>query len=434
MPLLLLVGNVTLQLILGVRYTGQRQALRCLFPMLLVVAWALVASIMLPQLFTGQVYVWPQKYDSPFVASIPLAPGLGNITQDIYLVANSALLFASALFCGRSEAEGRNLIRVFMLSGFLVAVISYWQFVSTIGNIPFPVEFFHSNPGWAQLNEQVSGGTNRINGSFEEPSALASFMFAVVSAMAWMVVKGHPGWAIRILLVLGVITILISTSTTGYAALAMLAVAMLLYAVISGSPLLLRRVIMGGLVLLFVFALGAATAITFSLRVQAVAQAVLAETLDKRESHSYDNRTTEDLDSLETVFPTYGLGVGWGSNRSSSLIPGLIAGLGVYGGLLLVWFVARVIALVRQAGSIVYLQSDRWIMDCTIGFTVGLIVANIISGPQIVAAEFYLMLGLLIGTCSRVVMQRGSRGHRGRDRDTTYFQPKASLVHAPDLH
>ena len=56
-------------------------------------------------------------------------------------------------------------------------------------------------------------------------------------------------------------------------------------------------------------------------------QEVLASTMNKQESSSYQDRTSTDVDSLAIVLPTYEFGVGWGSNRSSSLVPGILATL-----------------------------------------------------------------------------------------------------------
>jgi len=58
---------------------------------------------------------------------------------------------------------------------------------------------------------------------------------------------------------------------------------------------------------------------------------VVGATLSKDQTGSYDERSAADAPALNTVGQTYGLGVGWGSYRSSSLLPGLLANAGVFG-------------------------------------------------------------------------------------------------------
>lgn len=48
---------------------------------------------------------------------------------------------------------------------------------------------------------------------------------------------------------------------------------------------------------------------------------IVDATLNKTGSDSYDDRTATDIGALATVGESYGLGVGWGSYRSSSLTP-----------------------------------------------------------------------------------------------------------------
>src|SRR5471030_3129905 len=66
-PAIAFLGYVSLQLLLGARYPGQSQVLRMTLPFLLVAAWAVASSFIIPRVFEGQLLVWPQKAEPPYV-------------------------------------------------------------------------------------------------------------------------------------------------------------------------------------------------------------------------------------------------------------------------------------------------------------------------------------------------------------------------------
>ena len=403
-PSVLFLAFVFLQLLLGVRYTGEREVWRAVLPFVLVTVWAVSGSVLLPRLFAGQVYVWPQKLEPPFVA-VPLGPSASNLTQDLYITVDCAVLLLSALFLSQARLNPNRVLNAYLVSGYAAVGICIWQFMNKIAGVPFPETFFYSNPGWAILSSQELGRVPRISGSFSEPSALAGYLSGVVCATGWMVLKGHSGRNVRTLLALGLGAMLLSTSTTGFGVLGMLAAGLPVYALLRGSTQLLGRVFLAGTILFAVVGVGALATSTLLPSVSRAAQEVLSATLSKQESSSYQDRTSTDLDSIAVVLPTYGLGVGWGSNRSSSLIPGMLASLGLYGTLGLAWFAFNVARRVRQAQRLARDPADVRAIDGAAGATVGIVAAALLSGPTIASVSFYVLLGLLIGTAARVTTE-----------------------------
>ena len=410
LPLAMFVGHVLLQLLLGARYPGARVVWWAVTPFVLVTAWALLGSILLPQLFAGDVYVWPQKQAAPYVA-VPLAPDFSNINQDIYALADCAALVFTALFATVDRVSPRRLLDAFWLSGYLAAGVALWQFAGRVTGLPFPTDFFLSNPGYAQLSNQTLGGLSRINGSFTEPAALASFLAGVVGAAGWSLLNGIGASHLRWLLPLAVLAMVLSTSTTGYAVLALMVLAIVGFAALRGSRRLVSRVAAAGVVLAPLALIGAVSATALAPALVRNAAAVLESTLDKQDSSSYQDRTSADRDSLALVLPTWGLGVGWGSNRSSSLLPGMLADLGLYGTLGLAWFGLRIARLVAEARHHASGELAETIEAGT-GYAVSVLAACLLSGPAITTVLFYLMLGLLIASCARAMKAAPGLDHR----------------------
>ncbi len=400
-PTALFIVFVVLKLLFGTRYPAERLVVKVFLPFILVAAWALISSIIMPRLFESDIYVWPQKI-SNFMVISPLAPNSGNYTQDAYLTAAAALAVLAGIYLTRDDFDLGRLLNVYFVSGIMVALISLWQFVGNMAGLWFPTDFFLSNPGWALLSDESVGSIIRITGPFSEPSALASYLCGIVGGAGWLILNGHQGMLPRVTLALAAFVVLLSTSTTGYVALALMAAVLGIYTALTGSPGLRKRTALGfAAVTLF----GVACVVTVPVMLPGVAQTVetiTTATLNKQQSSSYTDRTGADKDSIRAAVQSYGLGVGWGSDRSSSLIPGLLAGVGAIGLAGLIWFSLAVVQHVRLAHRLASSDKPRRIMHACTGAIIGTLIAAAISAPTISSPDFYLLISLLIATAARV--------------------------------
>jgi hypothetical protein len=418
-PTALFIGFFALKTVFGTRYPGERIALRVLLPFIIAVIGGLASSVLLPRFFAGVIFVWPQKM-SGFGVIAPLMPNAGNITQDLYLILNAALTITAAIYLTRPGFDLYRLLNAYLLSGLLVVAISLWQFLGNIAGIWFPTDFFLSNPGWALLSDETVGGLVRLTGPFSEPAALAQYLCGSVCAAGWMILNGSRARLPRLLLASGLIVIILSTSTTGYAALLILSAILIAYTLFAGSPRLRRRVAAG---VTGALALAGAAAVTVPAIAPGVARqaVVITEaTFTKQSSSSYTDRVTADRDSMHELVESYGLGVGWGSNRSSSLIPGLCAALGGWGILLLLWFAISIAGHVRVAQRAATSTAPRMVMHGCAGGILGTLTAAVLSAPAITSPDFFLLLALLIGAAARVRCEALAAG-----RSTA---PQASFV------
>jgi len=401
LPSALFVAFVILKLLFGTRYPAERLVLKVFLPFILVTAWALISSLLMPRFFQSEILVWPQKAAS-FMVLTPLAPNSGNYTQDAYFTAAAALAISAGIYLTREGFNLRRLLDMYFISGLMVVFISLWQFAGNTVGIWFPTNFFLSNPGWALLTGESVGSFIRITGPFSEPSALASYLCGTVGGSGWLILNGHDGILPRITLAAAAFTVLLSTSTTGYVALLLMAGMLAVYAALMGSAALRRRVIIG-FTATAVF--GVACIVTVPVVAPGVAKTVATitnATLNKQSSSSYNDRTGTDKDSVHEALESYGLGVGWGSNRSSSLIPGLLAGVGAVGVAALLWFAIAISLHVRLAHRLAVSDEPRRIMHGCVGAILGTLTAAAISDPTITSPDFFLLLALLIATAARV--------------------------------
>ena len=408
LPSLVFIAYMIMQLMLGVHYRGTAVVLQTLQPFLVVTAWALVGSYVMPRLFQDAVYVWPQKATFPFVLTL-LAPSPTNLNQDAYLAINALFVVFAGIYLASTRGGLASYIHFYFYSGFVAAAVSVWQLANRIAGVPYPEDLFYSNPGWAILTEQTIGAVPRINGPFSEPSSLASYMASLVCAAGWLLLRGNRSPLTIWVFIAGIGTVAISTSTTGFAVLALVSVALPLMALVTGSTRLLGSYMKMALPVLLFAVFLVATAYVFAPAVIDSAQLVIDATLSKQGSSSYDDRTSADLDSLAAMLAAYGLGVGWGSNRSSSLIPGLLANLGAPGFLGLVWFGIGVGRRVRATRHLRCTADQRMVIDACCGGLVGYLLGAMMAGPTINSLTFFFLLALLIACISQIQSKTAPR-------------------------
>ncbi len=401
LPALAFIAFMCLQFLLGARFPAGALVWRITRPFVLVTLYALVTSFVMPMVFQGKVFVWPQKAEPPFILTA-LAPSPANLNQDIYLALNCIFLLLTATFLTKSRLDLGSFMRVYLASGFVVAAVAAWQFASRVAGVPFPEDLFYSNPGWSILTDQSIGGVPRINGPFSEPSSLGGYMASIMCASAWLLLQGRRDKMLRWLLAVSLGTMLMSTSTTGFGVLALVCIGVPTVALLRGSGRLIASIFKIGVPVLL---LGGFLFVSASLLLPGVGESiteVVTASLDKQQSSSYDDRTNADLDSINAMVDTYGLGVGWGSNRSSSLIPGLLASVGIPGVLGLLWFGASIAREVWAAHRQGATPEQKLVLDGCCGALTGFLLGAFLSGPTINTITFYFLVALLIACAVRV--------------------------------
>ena len=399
-PGLLLITSVLLQYALGMRYRAEAPVLRAMVPLLALLGYALLSEVVLPDAFAGTIMVWPQRPDALDPRLVPLAFNSGNITQPLYLLMNVMVAVATAIFMTRRAIPYRGLLNAYLLSGYIAVGLAFWQFAARITGIPFIDELLYSNPSWT-IVEQSLGSVPRIQGPFSEPAGLAFYLSGLCFCCLWLSAQGHRMMRINLLLPLAVLAMLLSTSTTGILTLAVGLPAMLLVAG-RGDRRAGTRLLKGAVMLLLcgIIVLGPIFVLKPGL-MDAVGEVATA-TLGKGDSDSYSERTGIDAAALASIRATYGLGVGWGSFRTSSLLPGLLANGGLFGVAMALWLFMRIARLAARARTALPGHPARSLVDGFSAALCGQLAAAILSAPTIGSLGFFLQLGCVVGGAARM--------------------------------
>lgn len=358
-------------------------------PLLAFTGWGIVSTVLAPVLFFGTVVYLGPNPDSR--ATIGSGLSTSNIAQIGYLILGVAVIF----FVAGSRNVGPGVVGV---AASLLTLLSFWRYLNQGVGVPFPEGLFDNNTTYAFI-ETLPGGAPRFRGILSEPAglALSSLVTISYSLSRATQLRGARRAGVLVVAAMAGIMALISTSTT-------FVVVAIILAVLAGLAFL-RRLVREGqgpqyLALAGVLAAMVASVFALPLLVDLVSQ-VVAEKLG---TSSYADRTLTDNRSYEIVFEKFGLGVGLGSNRSSSFTAFLLSTTGIVGAVLFIW---TVWALVRPALHVPSMRPVIWAL-------VAVLVSKVISAPDLAdpSGVLYLCLGVLAwqGVQARRLRRLGADG------------------------
>jgi len=372
--------------------SGQRieSIVRMYLPLLGFTVFAVLTSVLLPVLFAG-MFQTAQSMDTFGIAS--LAWGRMNITQSIYLVVLGSFAFlVSCELTGHRDAI-RGVVNAFILCGYLAALIAAYQLASDRFGWPFPLRTLYSRPEARSLEStvrqyQVGGNIIRqVFGSFSEPSTLAQFMLGSLFGSGYWWVRGGAPWRVKGLAVASLAILLVTVSSTAYVGLAVAAIFLVAYLLMCG------RLSAALVALIFFAALGLILARVIGEQDLGAFQTLANNVLDlvwfaKRDSFSFQVRWLVDSVALDGFLDTYGLGLGWGSTRGSSLLIHLLGNTGVIGIVFLTWFAWNIRRRMRAG------------VPPVLGFIVAALCGNLLGGaiavPDITSVTLWLLIGLAV--------------------------------------
>ena len=407
-PGLLFILYIIIQYAIGMRYSSEGTVFKTLFPLLCLMFYAGVSAFVLTDAFAGRIIVWPQKIDLLAPGPKPLAFSFGNITQLLYLIIDISITVAVALFITRGSMPYSKIIGAYMVAGYTVIVLVFWQLASRVGGVPFPDDLLHSNPGWAIVDQTV-GAVPRLQGPYSEPAALAVFLCGMTLCCLWLCIRGYQLMRPNLLLALSIVCVLLSTSTTGIVTIIVGIPAVLAVGSISSEPGSLRRI--GKTIGLLLLGCSLAIGPIFILKpdLMDAVNLVVEGTLSKGESDSYAERSEMDAAAVNAMEESYGLGVGWGSFRSSSFVPGMLANAGVFGIAMILWLVVSVYRLGKRARAVARHHPGQILVDGFSAALCGHLAAAAVSAPMIGSLSFYVQLGCVVGVLARMSTQARRR-------------------------
>lgn len=293
-------------------------------------AYGIAAAVVGPRLFAGSLDVVPMRYvaTEDLFATVALHPSSQNITAIVYLL--GSLLVACAAYQVSLYRGGANsMISAAIAVAWLHVGLGITAALAHDTPIDAYFELFR-NGTYAQLDQEI-GNFVRIHGLFPESSSFAEFGFAffVLNTELWYRdIRSRATGAAAI--ALGAILFL-STSSTAYIGLAGYAAFFVIrFFVLPGmaNPAKLGRLAVGtlGLMVLVAFIVLIVPEIG-----REISDMVLEMTVGKTDSDSGLQRMFWALQGWEAFKGSYGLGIGPGSFRSSSLLMAILGTTGVIG-------------------------------------------------------------------------------------------------------
>lgn len=284
---------------------------------------AIVSTIAWPVVFAGTPIYDPKiGIDDGLFIRPPLKFGLANVAQAIFVAWHIATAYAVLHI--RSSAQTTR--KIYMFAFYLALLFIFAQSFCSLTGLPYPDSVFRNNPGYGITDMDLVIHGIRCPGTFTEPSIAGAFiaMYCVGFLADYLAGKGGAFKVILSLVAIGLI------ASSG----ALLALAICLFALaIRFSPFRFPWFIkirqakrIAWISFLFVAPVVLALLVSSGYR-----DVLMGLTVSKGESGSFINRTASDLYGLELFVQTYGLGLGLGSNRASSLLTTLLSCVGLLG-------------------------------------------------------------------------------------------------------
>jgi hypothetical protein len=317
---------------------------RSTFWLMLVAVWGVLGAITIPRFLEGQVQILAidrTAANSPGVGLFPLHPVSGNITQSGY-----ALGGFCAFLAVRSLLRLQRGLHVFTGAALLLAGMSCLAAIINLGEfyLGLPRMLVHvRTAGYRMFDAYEAGGLMRIQGTFPEASAFASFSLPLFAFTFNLWLSKTRTLLSGLLALCSFGFLAFSTSGTAYAGLAGYFGALglgLAWRAYSTHRIPRARV----LATVAMFALAAAgAAVVLEMKVAARVGTFLDNMVfAKLDSPSGIERTAWSMQAWSNFLDTYGIGVGLGSARASSFVMVLLSNIGIVGTALFGAFVLEV--------------------------------------------------------------------------------------------
>lgn len=350
-------------------------------------------AFVLPKLFARQFDVVPMKAAnlSYIFDTEPLRFTSQNITTAVYLI-GSALAAMAASIAAAVPSGGRATFRIMIVATWGHAALGILVLLMQNLGLEAAVSVVR-NGAYAQLVDAYQGFV-RITGFFPEASAYAAFGFPllVFCVEAWLRDVSPRLSGATALAAIGLF--LLSTSGSAYVSLAgygaLLGLRWLVFPNAFGPEKTWKLALLGMIGL----ALGIAALVLTPQLASSLHDMITHMTLDKADSKSGLQRRFWAEQGLHLFSGTYGLGVGSGSFRSSSLLTAILGSTGVLG---LISFTAYALAVFKplRMGSYVTAHDLEYDVGacCAWAALAGLLPAMIASPSPDPGLEFAILAG-----------------------------------------
>lgn len=302
------------------------------FWLLLTAVYATLSAYFLPRIFAGATYVFAvaRTEIGPGIIAQPLSPVSGNITQSIYFIGDLVcfLVFCVCASKPRGFAAIVDATLVCAAANLCFAAIDLGSYSAGLGD----VLGFIRNGSYRMLDDGAVMGFKRIVGSFPEASTFAYFTvgFFAFSTRLW--IAGIRRAFTAPLALLSFAMLMLSTSSTGYAATGGFLLLLFLSTLAQVLSRPVRRETMAMVAILPLVA----GIVLIGVRLNEPAWQLLTEMTDQTVLHKLSSssgieRQKWNEQALVNFAETDGLGGGAGSVRASSFPIAVLGNIGTVG-------------------------------------------------------------------------------------------------------
>lgn len=337
---------------------GRMKAISWHRSMFWFVLWALIISIVAPTFFEGMqvMGITNNEYDFHKYHWETIQLSVSNISQCLTIILYA--LTAIAIYSREETISLRKYQNIYLRVYFIVAILGICNMTLMLFHLPTELyqTIFHNEVdiiGDTFVNRYYMGDFSKFFSTFYEASYCGAYL--AVSATLFL----HYFKTNTYIKILSLILLTLNLSSTGFVTFLILE---FLVAILG----LKRQRISKNTFMIYITLVIAA--IILILSNSPIIDSLYSYTIGKTTSGSFNIRTRVDTIALQTLPRTYGLGLGMNSIQTYSLIPSLLAQVGVIGLLLYANFVIRCMKWASRAR-----------IEAIIIQLIGIIIAQILS-------------------------------------------------------
>ncbi|MEE7448881.1 hypothetical protein MRF4_14360 [Methylobacterium radiotolerans] len=321
------------------------------FWLLCLALYGVASSYVLPRLFAGQTYIVPLGTSSHLITSdgvVPLGPVSSNFTQPIYLLGDLVCFSVIAAFGSTRDGIG-TLAKALIIYAAANICFGIVDVLTAATGTQEALQFIR-NAQYTFHDEETVGTMRRIIGAWPEASAFAGMTLGSCGFTGMLWLCGRKPLVTGPLALISLLFVILSTSSTGLVGAVVLVGLLYTIALLRCSTHRQDRfsaglVIAGPLVLCILILL----ALSVNGAADRVFDYVDTLVLSKGETSSGVQRSAWNAYAWRNFIDSSGLGVGLGTNRTSSLPLAVLSNVGIPGAVFYVLFLASVFGFRRGA-------------------------------------------------------------------------------------
>ena len=321
----------------------------------------------------------------------PLHPTSGQISQSVYAIGGFLVACVTCAFA-RKPGGYHAVLAAMMLVTTLDIAFAVLDVVTSATHTGFLLDAIHT-ASYAFLTDDELGGLKRISGSFTEASGFASFSLTLLAVnFTLFVLRVRPRFTgPASLLLTGFIAL--STSSAGYAGLAVFFAGFLVYAAVAALVYRRRRAPMVAFAAVCAGLLVVGLVFLFVPPITKIALSVIDESLlSKAQTDSALERGSWNAQAWQVFAATHWLGAGIGATRGSNYFLVLLSNLGAIGFGLFAALMAR-INLARLSPALDG-QERGIVWAARIGILTSLVPAVLVGTVYDLGTLFYALVGV----------------------------------------